>query len=158
MFDERSFSSGSFDSRSWAGLLDGIIQRVEEATAGFIRKRRRFKLDDRPTDEQIKAERIRLGIIEARQERKRILNKAKATKNNANAANELRLYAYLLQEEIKRLQGEYEALKASLESQGQMIRSVVITRAVMAMIEEEIRQAQQEEDDISFLLAMLAEM
>ena len=60
----------------------------------------RRRLAHHPTDEQIMAERIRLGIIKAQPERLR----------------------------------------------------------VMQLIEEEIRLAKQEEDDISFLLMMLPEM
>lgn len=157
MFDSRSFGSGSFDSRSWGGLLDEIVQRVEQATAGFIKRRKRFRWDG-PTEDQIRAERIRLGIIEARKERTQVLKKAQQVEKGSEQAQELRLYAYLLKSEIDHLQAEYEVLKAELEQQGAIIRSAVITRMVMAMLEEEIRQARQEEEDISFLLAMLAEI
>lgn len=149
-------SWGGAWGNSW-GLLDALVQRVEQATAGFIRRRKRFKWDG-PTEDQIRAERIRLGIIEARKERTQVLKKAQKVEKGSEQAQELRLYAYLLKSEIDRLQAEYEALKAELEQQGAIIRSAVITRMVMAMLEEEIRQARQEEDDIAFLLAMLAEI
>lgn len=154
MFSEDSFSTDSFSVDSF--LFD-LVQRVEQATAGFIKRRKRFKWDG-PTDEQIRAERIRLGIIEARKERTRVLKKAQKVEKGSEQAQELKLYAYLLNAEITRLQAEYEALRAELEQQGAIIRSAVITRAVMAMLEEEIKQARQEEEDISFLLTMLAEM
>lgn len=141
-----------------ARYLNGLIQRIEQGTAGFIRKRKRFKFDDRPTDEQIRAERIRLGIIEARKERTRIIKKAQKAKKGSEQRKELDTYIALLRVEITRLQGEYDALKADLDARGDLIRSAVITREAMLMIEEEIRLAQQEEEDISFVLAMLLEL
>lgn len=50
MFDERSFSSGSFDSRSWAGLLvDTVPPVVEPGFSGgmpFMPYRRRPREED----------------------------------------------------------------------------------------------------------------
>lgn len=155
MFSEDSFSTDSFSVDSF--LFD-LIQRVEEATAGFIRKRKRFKQDEPPTEEQIRAERIRLGIIESRKERTDVLKRVKEVEKGSQQAQQLQIYAYLLKQEIVRLQAEYEALKAELEAQGALIRSEVITRMVMAMIEEELRLAQQEEEDITFLMTMFMEI
>ena len=155
MFSEDSFSTDSFCVDSF--LFD-LIERVEQATAGFIRKRKRFKQGEPPTEEQIRAERIRLGIIESRQERTRVLKRVKDVEKGSQQAQQLQIYAYLLKQEITRLQAKYEALKAELEAQGALIRSEVITRMVMAMIEEELRLAQHEEEDITFLLTMFMEI
>lgn len=139
-------------------LVNAAQTRIVESTSFPFQDPEDGEMRDGPTEDQIRAERIRLGIIDARKERTQVLKKAQKVEKGSEQAQELRLYAYLLKSEIDRLQAEYEALKAELEQQGAIIRSAVITRMVMAMLEEEIRQARQEEDDIAFLLAMLAEI
>lgn len=101
-----------------------------------------------PTKAQIHAERVRLGIIQAKKERKQlaaVTHLGKAEKKQAD--NRMR-------DQIARLEAEYQMLVAQMKARGEFMRGIEITIAANAQIAHE--RHLQEEDDLEVILLLAA--
>ena len=134
-------------------LVHGWIGNTGSFKKAKTRKREDYKHleQDQPTPEQIEAERIRLGIVEAKKEVVRVKNKKKDAP--VEVKPEYDLHIALVQQELARLEAEYAIFRAQLASRGLRIRGEVIYRAALAAIDAQFR----EEADIAFVVAVLSD-
>lgn len=110
---------------------------------------------NRPTKDEEEAERIKLGIIEAKKEIKQVVKlikqvevKQEHTQSSVEAAK-LAIHKQLLAERIKRANDEYQTLLHRIN-----------TNYLRARLEthKAIKRQQAEESDIAFIMSMLANM
>lgn len=129
------------------------------------------------TKEQVEAERVRLGIIEAKKEVKRIVRllteKRKEQATQIEIAK-LHTHEYLLKQQLDEARRAYDALLFRINSNAlqqrlieqQLLNEVLQDEALRIAEEEAIAQIlaeqerlrQQEEEDIVFVMSMLAVM
>ena len=157
------------------GLFDGASETVEpqpqsptlELVHGWIGDRRQTK-------EELEAERIRLGIIDAKKEVKRIvrlLTKKKTEDVKPLEVAKLKTHEYLVRQQLQEAQKAYEALLFKINSNAilqkiveqQLLDEAIEQEAIRLAQEyaeaqrlEEERQRQIEENDIAYVMAMLA--
>lgn len=150
------------DNASGTITLDDIETKVSQANSRVVSNEilpihgygKRYREIRRPTQEEVEAERIRLGIIEAKQEIKRVvrlINKAKTQPKQPESSHDelkLKLHAELLKQKIKRAQDEYDALLFRINKN--YLRARVEAHKAI--------KRQQEESDISYVISMLALM
>ncbi len=135
-------SWGSFWGNSW-----GIITSQQEQNSGGY-----DYPDRRPSKYQIEAEKLRIGIVDAKKELKRVRNKRKDRERKQLETLSYDLHIALLERKIQDLAEQYSLLIAQLYSRGEKIRSAAIYRAAQEFLRE---SARKEEEDIAFIASFL---
>lgn len=158
------------------GFFDGAGEVVEpqqpqQSTGGWIPS------PIERTKEQVEAERVRLGIIEAKKEVKRIVRLLTEKKKEQAPQIEiakLHTHEYMLKQQLDEARRAYDALLFRINSNAlqqrlieqQLLNEALQEEALRIAEEEAIAQAiaeqerlrQQEEEDIVFVMSMLAVM
>lgn len=153
------------------GFFDAIEEAVEKYSGGWIPSPRER------TKEQIEAERIRLGIVEVKKEVKRItrlLTKAKKEQEKPLTVANLQTHEYLLRQQLEQSRQAYDALLLRITSNAiqqklveqqlfeealrEQALAIAEVEAIAREIAEQQRLRQQEEEDIVFVMSMLASM
>jgi hypothetical protein len=142
-----SFSFSATGEISAIGISNDLIP-----IHGWIKDKKRKEILP-PTAEEIEAERIRLGIVEAKNEIKQVVKLIKQVEaqpqrtQSSLDAQKLAIHKKLLAEQINRANDEYQALLDRINKN--YLRARLETHKA-------IKRQQAEEGDIAFIMSMLA--
>lgn len=149
MYGSTSFSFDATGDLTYTGQEKSSFELVR----GWIKDKKRKEIDP-PSALEIEAERIKLGIIEDNKEIKRVTRLLKqvevpATRTQSSLeASKLAIHKKLLAERIKRANDEYEALLRRI-NENYLRARVEAHKAI---------KRQREEDDVIYVMSMLASM
>lgn len=149
MYGSASFSISATGDLTYIGQEKSSFELVH----GWIKDKKRKEIQP-PSALEIEAERIKLGIIEDNKEIKRVARLLKqvevpATRTQSSLeASKLAIHKKLLAERIKRANDEYEALLRRI-NENYLRARVEAHKAI---------KRQREEDDVIYVMSMLASM